>query len=484
MKLGRREFLGLLGGSLARGAAERPNIVFMMADDLGYGDVSCLNAASKIRTPNLDRFAREGMTFTDAHAPSAVCTPTRYGVMTGRYCWRSALKSGVLAGGSPALIEPGRMTVAAMLKSQGYATACVGKWHLGLNWASADGKPVADLLDNADFSKPFGRGPTTLGFDYFYGISASLDMPPYTFLEQDRVAALPTARSQGEKFPRNWRPGPAAPGFEHRQVMRRLTEKATGWIDGWAQRQSGAPFFLYFPLTAPHTPVLPRDEFQGKTGVGDYGAFVTEVDWAVAQVLAALRRAGADRNTLFVFTSDNGPELQMEERKREFQHFSAGIYRGHKRHIWDGGHRIPFFARWPGRIAAGSASSELICLTDLMGTCAELTGAALPRDAGEDSYNILPALLGQKRKEPIREAVVHHSASGAFAIRQGDWKLLLLRGSGDGPPAKDTSLPAGQLYNMAQDPSETRNLYSERPEIVQRLTELLTKYETGGRSVR
>jgi arylsulfatase A-like enzyme len=467
----------------AQNRAPRTNVIFMMADDLGYGDLSCLNPKSKIQTPVMDRMAREGMIFTDAHSPSAVCSPTRYGVMTGRYSFRGELKRGVLNGGSPPLIEPGRLTVASLMKQQGYETACVGKWHLGLEWASADGQLVdAMTANNADFTRPFRRGPTTLGFDYYFGISASLDMPPYTFLENDRVAALPTGQSKGEAFPRNWRPGPTAPGFRHQQVLGTITQKATAWIDGWAAKKSGRPFFLYFPLTAPHTPVLPRDEFKGRTGVGDYGAFVSEVDWSLGQVLEAVRRAGAGANTLIVFTSDNGPERQMEERKIEYQHFSASFYRGHKRHIWDGGHRVPFLARWPERIRPGTSTDETICLTDLMATCAAITGAKLPNEAGEDSFSILPALAGEKYTPPLREPVLHHSASGAFAIRQGEWKLLLLRGTGDGPESKDTRLPAGQLYNMAQDPGEEHNLYDERPEVVKRLRARLDKFLSEGRS--
>jgi arylsulfatase A-like enzyme len=484
MTYSRRSFLGTAGGALAGGlssaAPRRPNIIWIMADDLGYGDLSCLNEKSKIQTPNLDRMAGEGVVFTDAHSPSAVCSPTRYGVMTGRYCWRSPLKHGVLGGGSAPLIAQDRLTVARLLKQQGYATAAVGKWHLGLDWPTRDGKPVAADMSNVDFTKPYGRGPNTLGFDYYYGISASLDMPPYTYLENDRATELPDGMSEGKPFPVNWRRGPIAPGFKHQEVMGRLTEKATGWID--RQGKSGKPFFLYFPLSAPHTPVVPAGRFKGRTGVGDYGAFVAEVDETAGQVIEAVRRAGAERNTLIIFTSDNGPERQMVERKAEYQHYSAYHFRGHKRHIWDGGHRIPYIARWPGRIQPGTRTGELICLTDLMATCAAITGAKLPYNSAEDSYNILPALLGGKRSRPIREAVVHHSASGAFAIRQGEWKLLELRGTGDGAPSKDTSLPPGQLYNIATDPGEENNVYDRHPDIVKRLSALLDRYRSEGRS--
>lgn len=480
----RRHFLrsatvGLSGLALRGAGASRPNIVWIMADDLGYGDVSCLNEASKIQTPNIDRFAREGMTFTDAHASSAVCTPTRYGVMTGRYCFRSAMKNGVLGGGSPHLIPKERLTVPALLKAHGYATAGFGKWHLGLDWATRDGKPVEPEMGNVDFTKPFANGPLTLGFDTYFGIAASLDMAPYTFIENDRVAALPNGVSEGRKFPVNWRKGPIAPGFEHKEVMHRITDRATTWIE---RQKPGKPFFAYIPLTAPHTPVVPRDEFQDITGVGSYGAFVREVDWTLQRVLDSVRRAGLDGNTLIFFTSDNGPEYQMEERKAEFQHYSAYHFRGHKRDVWDGGHRVPFFARWPGSIRPGSKTNELICLTDLMATCAGIVGAKLPFNAGEDSCDIMSALLERTGGKPVREAVVHHSAWGAFAIRQGEWKLCVIRGVGNGPPSPDTNLPAGQLYNLADDFGETRNLYSERPEIVSRLSALLGRYLAEGRS--
>jgi arylsulfatase A-like enzyme len=304
-------------------------------------------------------------------------------------------------------------------------------------------------------------------------------MAPYVYLENDRAVALPNGMSEGQAFPVNWRPGPISPGFEHKQVLHTIAGKCVDWI---SKQKPGKPFFAYVPLTAPHTPVVPRDEFKNITGVGDYGAFVREVDQTVHEILQAIQRAGAEQNTLVIITSDNGPEHQMEERKLEYQHFSAYHFRGHKRDVWDGGHRIPFLARWPGHIQPGAKSAELICLTDLMGTCAAICGAKLPYNAGEDSYNILPAMLGKTGGKPIREAVVHHSAWGSFAIRQGEWKLMLVRGVGDGPPSNDATLPPGQLYNLAEDFGETDNQYEKRPEIVKRLSALLDKYLAEGRS--
>jgi len=469
---------GLFGqGAVASGRSRRkPNIIFILADDLGYGDVSCLNRGSKIRTPNMDRLAEEGMRFTDAHSGSAVCTPTRYGVVTGRYCWRSRLKRGVLGGYSPMLIEPGRMTVASMLKQHGYATSCFGKWHLGLG---NDPK--------TDYSKPLRPGPIDVGFDYFFGIPASLDMTPYVYVENDHPTAQPTEHIAPSPRPKFWRGGPIAPGFRHIDVLPELTRRATRWIEDHVRREPEQPFFMYFPLSAPHTPVVPVPEAKGKSRAGVYGDFVWQADWTIGQVLETLERLNIVEDTLVMVTSDNGPETLTEALVPDYGHYSNYHFRGRKRDAWEGGHRVPFFARWPGRIKPGSICEETICLTDLMATCAEIVGAKLPNDAAEDSYSILPALLGKKLDGPIREATVHHSSRGEFAIRQGPWKLILCKGSGGnayktGPNAIKPDDPPGQLYNIGLDEVEYRNLYRERPDIVKRLTLLLEKYKHDGHS--
>jgi arylsulfatase A len=476
----------------------RPNIVYILADDLGYGDVKRLNPQGKIPTPNLDRLAAEGMTFTDAHSGSSVCTPTRYGILTGRYCWRSPLKSGVLLGYDPPLIEPGRLTVAALLKAHGYATACVGKWHLGMTWMTKGGTPLPSVIKpgnfkeadpEVDFTRTIADGPTTRGFDSFFGISASLDMAPYVFIEDDRVVAQPTARQEKAGFVRaGWKD----PEFRFDRVLPRLTEKAVGYIADRAARGPGHPFFLYFALNAPHTPVAPSEGFKGKSGAGDYGDFVVEVDWAVGQVLRALDEHKMAGDTLLILTSDNGPERTAYERAQEYRHFSMDGLRGVKRDAWEGGHRVPFFARWAGRIEPGSTSDETICHTDLMATVAALLGASLPADAGEDSYNLLPALLGQARSGPIREATVHHTSTGRFAIRRGNWVFI------DAPTGDDNNNrePAwlkqergyrphdrpGELYDLSRDLAERRNLYDEHPQEVAQLKALLEKYRRGPRS--
>jgi len=454
----------------------RPNIIFILADDLGYGDVSCLNPDSRITTPNMDRLAAEGLRFTDAHSGSAVCTPTRYGVVTGRYCWRSALKKGVLWGYSPMLIEPGRMTVASLLKEHGYATSCFGKWHLGLGNEA-----------KTDYGKPLRPGPVDVGFDEFFGIPASLDMEPYLYVENDHPVEAPTEHIERSAHPRFWRAGPIAPGFRHVDVLPELTKRATRWMEDHAKTQPQRPFFMYFPLTAPHTPVLPVPMAKDKSRAGEYGDFVWQVDWTIGQVMETLQRLGIDENTLIMVTSDNGPENITQALVPDYGHYSNYHFRGRKRDAWEGGHRVPFFARWPGRIKPGSVCEQTICLTDLMATCAEIVGASLPSDAAEDSYSILPALLGKTLDRPIREATVHHSANGEFAIRQGCWKLILCRGSGGnryttGPNAIQNDDPPGQLYDLSADVVERRNLYRERPEIVRRLTALMDRYKQQGRS--
>jgi arylsulfatase A-like enzyme len=466
----------LLVHGLAAATERQPNIVVILADDLGYGDPGCYNRDSRIPTPNIDRLAAQGMRFTDAHTPSSVCTPTRYGLLTGRYCWRTSLKRGVLQGYSPLLIEPGRMTVASLLKQHGYRTGCIGKWHLGLGTAK-----------QTDYGQPLKPGPGSVGFDYFFGIPASLDMPPYVFVENDRVTAAPTEkigdsamrRTGGNGF---WRGGAIAPGFTHEGVLPRLTEKAVEFLGQQSREQ---PFFLYLPLTAPHMPWMPTKEFRGKSGADWYGDFVVQVDATVGRVLKALDDGKLADNTLVIFTSDNGAHWLPEDIKK-WGHRANGNLRGQKSDLWEGGHRVPFLVRWPGKVKPGRTSSDLVCLTDLLATTAAILGARLPADAGEDSYNLLPVLLDEKRDRPVREAIVHHSGDGTFAIRQGAWKLAMALGSHGFSLPRDIKPepggPRGQLYNLADDPQEQNNLWLQKPDMVKRLTELLEKYQADGRS--
>lgn len=462
----------------------RPNIVYILADDLGIGDVRCFNARGQIATPNLDRLAAQGMRFTDAHSGSAVCTPTRYGILTGQYAWRTPLRSGVLNGYSAPLIGADRLTVPEFLRRNGYRTAGVGKWHLGLGWASRDGRPAARVETGreVDYTRPIAHGPTSLGFDRFVGIAASLDMPPYVFIDGDRLRTLPTVE-------KTWiRKGPAAADFEAIDVLPTLVREAATVIDANARdARGGTPFFLYLALAAPHTPILPTPEWRGRSGLNAYADFVMAVDAAVGQVVASLDRAGLTDETLLIFTSDNGcaPAANYPELLAKGHDPSAGL-RGTKADIFEGGHRIPFVARWPGTIAPGTTSDQVICLTDLFATCAAILGQQLPDAAAGDSVSLLPALRGQATG-PLREATVHHSINGSFAIRQERWKLALCPDSGgwSAPrPGRDdvTGLPPVQLFDLGADPAERHNLQAQHAEIVDRMTRLLEKYVADGRS--
>jgi arylsulfatase A-like enzyme len=492
-----------LGLGQARGEGTLPNIVVVLADDLGYGDVRCFNPEGKIATPNLDRLASEGIRFTDAHTSSAVCTPTRYGLLTGRYNWRTRLQSGVLGGLSPRLIEPGRTTVASLLKPHGYHTACVGKWHLGMDWVRLPGKSVTELniepreqVWNVDYARPITNGPNSVGFDEYYGIAASLDMVPYTFIKDDRVTVLPTedrdfplflGRAQGR-----CRQGPAAPGFDVGDVLPELSRQVVEYVGRRAaDAKQGRPFFLYWPLASPHTPIAPAPGWRGKSGLNYYGDFVMQTDRAVGDLLEALDRLGLAENTLVFLTSDNGCSPQADFPALLAKgHNPSHVFRGHKADIYEGGHRVPFIVRWPGRVAPGGVSDQVICLTDVLATCAEVVGARLPDRAGEDSVSLLPVLrgVGSGRADgPLHEAVVHHSINGSFAIRQGKWKLALCPGSGGWsaprPGRDDTSgLPPVQLYDLEADIGERRNVQGEHPEVVRRLTGLLERLVAEGRS--
>jgi arylsulfatase A len=473
----RRAFLQSLTAAALAGQtaqAARPNIIYILADDLGWGDLGCYNRDSAIPTPNADRLASQGVRFTDMHSPSAVCTPTRYGILTGRYCWRTRLTRGVLQGYHPNLIEPGRMTVASMLKSRGYYTACAGKWHLGLG-----------NDERADYSRPLTPNPNDHGFDYSFIIPSSLDFEPYLYVENGRPVEPPTARTEGRNDPRGvfWRPGAIAPSFRFEEVLPTFASKAVSILRGRA-RQPSQPFYLYLPLPAPHTPWMPTPPWNGRSKAGIYGDFVAMTDDVLGQVMRALDETGLANNTLLVFTSDNGAHWTPDD-KAKFPHRANANWRGMKADIWDAGHRIPFMARWPGRIRPRSVSEELGCLTDFLATAAAVVDAKLPDNAGEDSYNLLPAYLGKKGK-PIREAVVHHSADGVFAIRQREWKLIEGRGSGGFSEPKKyepkPGEPKGELYNLAKDPQEDNNVYLSEPGRVAALTALLDKYRREGRS--
>jgi arylsulfatase A len=459
-------------------APSKPNIVFILADDMGWGDPHCFNADSKIATPHLDQLAAQGMRFTDAHAAGSVCVPSRYALLTGRYPFRNTGFRNPVKG---PLIQPDRPTVATVLRGAGYATAMVGKWHLGF-----------DGGDQFDYSQPLRGGPVDHGFDSFFGQHASLDIPPYFFIANDRCVEPASETIVASSSPdwsavqgAFWREGKISPSFKHIEAFPIYTRKAVDYIEGRAKEPAGKPFFLYVAFTAPHTPWLPTEAFRGKSLGGLYGDFVTQVDDAVGQVLAALDRAKLSDNTLVFFTSDNGPVWYPEDVKK-FAHSAAGPWRGMKGDAWEAGHRMPFIARWPGKIPSGATNPETICFSDMMATFADLAGAKLPADAGEDSFDLTPLLLGEKRSAPLRDSLVSESSSGVMVIRQGPWKLIPQLGScGFTKPGKikpGPGDPAGQLYNLTDDPGEQRNLYAENPEMVQRLTALLEKIRKDKRS--
>jgi len=490
-----RIFLFSLIVALPLAAASKPNIVYILADDLGYGDVGAFNSQSKITTPAMDALAKQGMRFTDAHTGSAVCTPTRYGILTGRYAWRSRLKRGVLYGYDEPLIDADRLTVASLLKQSGYATACVGKWHLGLGWQQRKALPsVADPYaattrateDMVDVGQPITAGPHTVGFDYSFIIPASLDMDPYCYIENGKVVEQPTGHVDNSPRPKMWRAGPIAPSFRFENVLGDFTAKAEGFIDrSAAGTKEGKPFFLYLALNSPHTPHVPSAKYEGKSALGPYGDFVIETDAAIGRVVESLKRNGLDDNTIVIVTSDNGSHsepLHLEEKG----HKSNGDWRGQKSDAWEGGHHVPFIVRWPGRVKAGSTCEQTICTTDLMATAAQIVGATLPDNVAEDSMSML-SLLDGTATGSVREATIHHSVEGRFAIRQGDWKLILCRGSGGWslrePAATKQGLPPVQLYNLREDPGETKNVAAEHADVVERLQALLKKYQDEGRSV-
>jgi arylsulfatase A-like enzyme len=463
--------------------AARPNIIFILADDMGYGDVQALNPKSKIPTPHLNRLAKEGMTFTDAHSPSGVCTPTRYGVITGRYCWRSSLKRGVLGGYSAPLIEKDRSTVGSVLQKSGYYTAAIGKWHLGMNMTRREGgRPAKDRWDgdgNVDFAKPIADSPITRGFHEYFGVSASLDMAPYVWIENDHFVKAKLLQQPAVKFPGFVRTGPRAADLKFEEGLDVLGERAAGFLKRMTRQKK--PFFLYMPLTGPHKPVTPHPRFINKTGLGPYGDFVMNVDDTVGQVLKALDETQLTDTTLVIFTSDNGSFMHRVEDeddhvktpgKQQYHaknHTANGPWRGTKADIWEGGHHVPFFARWPGKVKPGSNCERVITHTDLFATAVEVAGARVPKGAAPDSYSYLSLLLGNE-KEYSRPPVIHHSASGMFAIREGDWKLILGNGSGgrQQPKGKPFAKPY-ILSNIRADQAETKNHSATESKIASRL---------------
>ncbi|MDF1751429.1 MAG: arylsulfatase [Verrucomicrobiales bacterium] len=466
------------------GAAEQPNIVFILADDMGFDSVSANNPAiGGMKTPNIDDLISQGMNFTDAHSGSAVCTPTRYGLLTGRHCWRSRLKRSVLWEYGRPLIEKDRQTVSSFLSENGYQTGMIGKWHLGLHWHDKDGNVANDINEDADsyfnageqriatvsakidFSQAVSGGPTAIGFDYWFGMDAP-NFPPYTWIENETVLGHLVTTKPEKIF---GHPGPMVEGWKLEDILPTLGKKSAEYIIKASKKDQ--PFFLYVPLTSPHTPISPSADWKGKSGITHYADFVMETDAIVGQIMNAIENAGNANNTIVIFSADNGTSSygrQIAELKSHGvdinQHF-----RGHKTQIHEGGHRVPFVVRWPGITPAGTTSNQVICLTDFFATVADILGQQLPEDSGEDSYSILPLLTGKADALPNRNLVINHDLGGNFAIRKDEWKLV----------PKDKTVA---LYNLSVDPKETTDLSRDYPEIVQELTNTLETYKTQGRS--
>jgi arylsulfatase A-like enzyme len=499
-------FLAFPGsGGSALAAEPKPNIVLILADDLGYGDVRCYNDRSKVPTPNLDRLAREGMRFTDAHSPCTVCTPTRYSLMTGQMAFRVANGGAVFTGiGGPSLIAKGRLTLPALLRDNGYATACVGKWHVGLTFFDRDGQPVRDngveAVRRVDFRRRIDGGPVDHGFDSFFGTACCPTTDwLYAFIEHDRVPVPPTQLVDKSRLPKHayandCRPGLIAPDFPMEEVDLVFLKKSREFLEEHVRKSPDKPFFLYHATQAVHLPSFAAPQFQGKTQAGPHGDFIHELDHIVGELLQTLEKLKLANNTLVIFTSDNGPETtSVIHMRADHQHDGARPWRGVKRDDWEGGHRIPFIVRWPARVKPGTTSDQLLCLTDIMATVASIIGAKLPRDAAEDSFNMLPVLDGTATA-PIRPYLLTQAFGGArtLSIRRGSWKYLDHRDSGGNnyntSALKPFSLPdtapdaPGQLYDLATDPGETQNLYHARPEIVAELKALLEQSKSSGRS--
>lgn len=481
--------LGVYSLALGKDRLGMPNIIYILADDMGPGDVSAYNPKGKIPTPNIDRLAHEGVMFTDAHTNSSVCTPTRYGILTGRYAWRTPLKSQVLSGHSPHLIEIGRETVASLLKKQGYATACFGKWHLGMDWPSTDGKEVRKSAPkNVDFKAPIKNGPNDVGFDYFLGIAGSMNMDPHGLVENRHLKGDPEFVPTLDEINKRGLTQPSKPGWVVKDycqdsVLAILTQNAGNWIEAHADK----PFFVYFPLPSPHSPIVPSANFRGKSGLNEHGDYCMETDWVVGQVLKKLDELGIAENTLVIFTADNGtsPKANFKEMQAK-GHYPSLIYRGMKGTLWEGGHRMPFVARWPSQTKAGAVCNDPICTTDLFATVADWFDVKINDNTAEDSYSFLPVLLNKKLKGGQDRMIVHHSDLGYFAVRRGKWKVMYHNQGGsnrrnpkDKPVINNADI---LLFDMEKDPEESTNLSGVYPEVVEELTRELAQVIQTGRS--
>lgn len=484
-------------------AAQKPNIVIIYADDMGYGDLHCQNPTSKIPTPNLDQLASEGMRFTDAHSSSGICSPSRFALLTGQYHWRRA--HGIVNFFGPPMFKDSDVTLPQVLKNAGYTTACIGKWHLGWNWAFANDEPSGKrfywrkerkvyLLEDVDWNAPIAGGPLSRGFDYYFG-DGTINFPPYAWVENDRFVEAPNDFFEFNQFEKevkeaDWdsRPGPKVRGWDPYEVLPTITQKTLDWI---ANQNEDQPFFLYLALPSPHSPIIPNEEFLGKSEAGGYGDFVFQTDWVAGQILKALKERGLEDNTIVIFSSDNGPERYAFDRAEKYGHFSMGPFRGLKRDVWEGGHHVPFIVKWPGKIRPGSVSAEVISQVDIMATLADITQVALPENAAPDSYNFLPVLQEMDYHSPLREATVQNTYSGMWGLRKGKWFYI------NQPSGEVSKMPEsfkklrgytdfsteGVLFDLETDPGQRKNLYDQHPEKVAEMEKILQRYREEGHSV-
>ncbi len=471
--------------------AKRPNIVILYADDMGYGDLGVQNPQSKIPTPHLDRLASQGMRFTDGHSSSGVCTPSRYALLHGRYHWRKF--HGIVNSFDQPILDAERTTLPELLKTKGYKTACIGKWHLGWDW-NAIKRPGAGRAngkegfapDAFDWSQPIPGGPLSHGFDFYFGDDVP-NFPPYAWFENDRVITAPTVPLSTPKRTAEgaWeaRPGPAVKDWDFWAVMPTLTEKAVEWI---GQQKQDEPFFLYFPFTSPHAPIVPTPEFIGQSKAGGFGDFVVQTDATVGRVMQALIDRGFADNTLVIFSSDNGPEHYAYDRVKNFEHRSMGPLRGLKRDIWEGGHRVPFLMRWPGVVPSGKVSDSLISQIDIYATIANIIGADIPAGSAEDSYNQLAFIKGETLS--ARDTLVHNTNANGYALRHGDWVLIAAKTGAvskvpdwfDQANGYTKHTQPGELYNLRDDLAQKVNLYADQPEKVKDLSALLEQLRAKG----
>lgn len=461
----------------ARAKPARPNIVILYADDMGWGDLGAQNPDSKIPTPNLDRLASQGLRLTDAHSSSGICTPSRYALLHGRYHWRKF--HGIVNSFDQSVMDDERVTMAELLKTEGYKTACIGKWHLGWDWnaikrpgAKGGAQGTGFAAEDFDWSKPIPGGPLSHGFDYYYGDDVP-NFPPYAWFENDRIVVPPTVRMTTTEptAEGNWeaRPGPAVKDWDFWNVMPTLTDKAVAWIN---KQKADEPFYLYFPFTSPHAPIVPTKEFTGKSQAGGFGDFMTQTDATVGRVLEALDKQGLAENTLVIFTADNGPEHYAYERVRKFEHRSMGPLRGLKRDLWEGGHRVPMVIRWPKHVPAGKVSDGLMSQIDLLATIATIVDAEIPAGSADDSYNQLPLWTGTAPS--ARDTLVHNTNAGGYAIRHGHWVLIDAKSGGvskvpawfDEASGYTANKQPGELYNLQDDLAQKHNLYADHKEKV------------------